>query len=160
MLEARACSPCGVAILDRKLVAESRIFMIQNFSPQRAALSGCFLELYLFLTAHELDLARGDMDESSVMLSTIDVSYLPSSSEYSLGRCKHTSEDWGDCGFKPTFFRSATLKWKESLLSRKRPFVGRCCYSCTPQSWERFFNPSIPSLGLRNVIYINETHTR
>uniref|UniRef100_A0A0G2K2U7 Glycerol-3-phosphate acyltransferase 1, mitochondrial n=1 Tax=Rattus norvegicus TaxID=10116 RepID=A0A0G2K2U7_RAT len=25
---------------------------------------------------------------------------------------------------------------------------------------ERFFNPSIPSLGLRNVIYINETHTR
>lgn len=45
-------------------------------------------------------------------------------------------------------------------MSRKRPFVGRCCYSCTPQSWERFFNPSIPSLGLRNVIYINETHTR
>lgn len=32
--QARACSPCGVAILDRKLVAESRIFMIQNFSPQ------------------------------------------------------------------------------------------------------------------------------
>ena len=25
---------------------------------------------------------------------------------------------------------------------------------------ERLFNPSIPSLGLRNVIYINETHTR
>ncbi|CAH6941172.1 glycerol-3-phosphate acyltransferase 1, mitochondrial [Phodopus roborovskii] len=100
------------------------------------------------------------MDESSVTLGTIDVSYLPSSSEYSLGRCKHTSEDWGDCGFKTTFFRSATLKWKESLMSRKRPFVGRCCYSCTPQSWERFFNPSIPSLGLRNVIYINETHTR
>nr|AAB39470.2 sn-glycerol 3-phosphate acyltransferase [Rattus norvegicus] len=45
-------------------------------------------------------------------------------------------------------------------MSRKRPFVGRCCYSCTPQSWERFFNPSIPPLGLRNVIYINETHTR
>lgn len=93
-------------------------------------------------------------------IGTIDVSYLPNSSEYSLGRCKHTNEDWVDCGFKPTFFRSATLKWKESLMSRKRPFVGRCCYSCTPQSWERFFNPSIPSLGLRNVIYINETHTR
>ncbi|XP_031246559.1 glycerol-3-phosphate acyltransferase 1, mitochondrial [Mastomys coucha] len=100
------------------------------------------------------------MEESSVTVGTIDVSYLPSSSEYSLGRCKHTHEDWVDCGFKPTFFRSATLKWKESLMSRKRPFVGRCCYSCTPQSWERFFNPSIPSLGLRNVIYINETHTR
>ncbi|KAH0506996.1 Glycerol-3-phosphate acyltransferase 1, mitochondrial [Microtus ochrogaster] len=59
------------------------------------------------------------MDESSVMLGTIDVSYLHGSSEYSLGRCKHSNEDW-----------------------------------------ERFFNPSIPSLGLRNVIYINETHTR
>uniref|UniRef100_G3X2Q0 Glycerol-3-phosphate acyltransferase 1, mitochondrial n=1 Tax=Sarcophilus harrisii TaxID=9305 RepID=G3X2Q0_SARHA len=66
----------------------------------------------------------------------------------------------GDCGFRPTVFRSATLKWKETLMSRKRPFVGRCCYVCTPQSWDKFFNPSIPSLGLRNVIYINETHTR
>uniref|UniRef100_A0A6Q2X771 Glycerol-3-phosphate acyltransferase 1, mitochondrial n=1 Tax=Esox lucius TaxID=8010 RepID=A0A6Q2X771_ESOLU len=50
--------------------------------------------------------------------------------------------------------------WKEGLLNRKRPFVGRCCHSCTPQSQERLFNPSIPSLGLRNVIYINDTHTR
>ncbi|XP_021109108.1 glycerol-3-phosphate acyltransferase 1, mitochondrial isoform X2 [Heterocephalus glaber] len=100
------------------------------------------------------------MDESALALSTIDVSYLPHSSEYNLGRCKHTSEEWAEWGFRPTFFRSATLKWKESLMSRKRPFVGRCCYSCTPQSWEKFFNPSIPSLGLRNVIYINETHTR
>uniref|UniRef100_A0A8C1WLD7 Glycerol-3-phosphate acyltransferase 1, mitochondrial n=1 Tax=Cyprinus carpio TaxID=7962 RepID=A0A8C1WLD7_CYPCA len=49
---------------------------------------------------------------------------------------------------------------KEGLLNRKRPFVGRCCHSCTPLSQERLFNPSIPSLGLRNVIYINETHTR
>uniref|UniRef100_A0A2I3S0U2 Glycerol-3-phosphate acyltransferase 1, mitochondrial n=1 Tax=Pan troglodytes TaxID=9598 RepID=A0A2I3S0U2_PANTR len=100
------------------------------------------------------------MDESALTLGTIDVSYLPNSSEYSVGRCKHTSEEWGECGFRPTVFRSATLKWKESLMSRKRPFVGRCCYSCTPQSWDKFFNPSIPSLGLRNVIYINETHTR
>uniref|UniRef100_A0A2I2ZUD2 Glycerol-3-phosphate acyltransferase 1, mitochondrial n=1 Tax=Gorilla gorilla gorilla TaxID=9595 RepID=A0A2I2ZUD2_GORGO len=100
------------------------------------------------------------MEESALTLGTIDVSYLPNSSEYSVGRCKHTSEEWGECGFRPTVFRSATLKWKESLMSRKRPFVGRCCYSCTPQSWDKFFNPSIPSLGLRNVIYINETHTR
>ncbi|KAB1271037.1 Glycerol-3-phosphate acyltransferase 1; mitochondrial [Camelus dromedarius] len=100
------------------------------------------------------------MDESALTLGTIDVSYLPSSSEYSIGRCKHVNEEWGECGFRPTVFRSATLKWKESLMSRKRPFVGRCCYSCTPQSWDKFFNSSIPSLGLRNVIYINETHTR
>ncbi|KAB0389358.1 hypothetical protein E2I00_010121 [Balaenoptera physalus] len=60
-----------------------------------------------------------DMDESALTLGTIDVSYLPNSSEYSIGRCKHASEEW-----------------------------------------DKFFNPSIPSLGLRNVIYINETHTR
>ncbi|XP_018429760.1 PREDICTED: glycerol-3-phosphate acyltransferase 1, mitochondrial, partial [Nanorana parkeri] len=60
----------------------------------------------------------------------------------------------------PAVFKSTTLKWKETLLSRKRPFVGRCCYVCTPQSRDKFYNPSIPSLGLRNVIYINETHTR
>ncbi|XP_072478428.1 glycerol-3-phosphate acyltransferase 1, mitochondrial [Notamacropus eugenii] len=98
------------------------------------------------------------MDESALSLGTIDVSYLSNSSEYSVNRCKHSGEEWGD--FRPTVFRSATLKWKETLMSRKRPFVGRCCYVCTPQSWDKFFNPSIPSLGLRNVIYINETHTR
>ncbi|KAF4019251.1 hypothetical protein G4228_011052 [Cervus hanglu yarkandensis] len=59
------------------------------------------------------------MDESALTLGTIDVSYLPNSSEYSIGRCKHATEEW-----------------------------------------DKFFNPSIPSLGLRNVIYINETHTR
>lgn len=110
--------------------------------------------------AHDSGVTLCDMDESALTLGTIDVSYLPNSSEYSIGRCKHATEEWGECGFRPTVFRSATLKWKESLMSRKRPFVGRCCYSCTPQSWDKFFNPSIPSLGLRNVIYINETHTR
>uniref|UniRef100_A0A7N6AWK8 Glycerol-3-phosphate acyltransferase 1, mitochondrial n=1 Tax=Anabas testudineus TaxID=64144 RepID=A0A7N6AWK8_ANATE len=60
----------------------------------------------------------------------------------------------------PSVLRSVASTWKEGLLNRKRPFVGRCCHSCTPQSWEKLFNPSIPSLGLRNLIYINETHTR
>uniref|UniRef100_A0AAX7UK02 Glycerol-3-phosphate acyltransferase 1, mitochondrial n=1 Tax=Astatotilapia calliptera TaxID=8154 RepID=A0AAX7UK02_ASTCA len=66
------------------------------------------------------------------------------------------------CIFPPARFKRCAFSftWKEGLLNRKRPFVGRCCHSCTPQSWERLFNPSIPSLGLRNVIYINETHTR
>uniref|UniRef100_A0A9J7XJS1 Glycerol-3-phosphate acyltransferase 1, mitochondrial n=1 Tax=Cyprinus carpio carpio TaxID=630221 RepID=A0A9J7XJS1_CYPCA len=59
----------------------------------------------------------------------------------------------------PSVLRSVTTTGKEGLLNRKRPFVGRCCHSCTPLS-QRLFNPSIPSLGLRNVIYINETHTR
>uniref|UniRef100_A0A669PUD8 Glycerol-3-phosphate acyltransferase 1, mitochondrial n=1 Tax=Phasianus colchicus TaxID=9054 RepID=A0A669PUD8_PHACC len=99
------------------------------------------------------------MDETALSLGTIDVSYLSTSAECSVSRCKHSNEEWGECNSRPTLFRSATLKWKETL-SRKRPFVGRCCYVCTPQSRDNFFNASIPSLGLRNVIYINETHTR
>uniref|UniRef100_A0A3Q3WT59 Glycerol-3-phosphate acyltransferase 1, mitochondrial n=1 Tax=Mola mola TaxID=94237 RepID=A0A3Q3WT59_MOLML len=65
-----------------------------------------------------------------------------------------------DRSMSPSILRCVASTWKEGLLNRKRPFVGRCCHSCTPQSWEKLFNPSIPSLGLRNVIYINETHTR
>lgn len=75
------------------------------------------------------------------------------------GCLKHPCEDQ-DRSSSPSVLRSVTTTWKEGLLNRKRPFVGRCCHSCTPQSQERLFNPSIPSLGLRNVIYINETHTR
>uniref|UniRef100_A0A2D4HVL4 glycerol-3-phosphate 1-O-acyltransferase n=2 Tax=Micrurus lemniscatus lemniscatus TaxID=129467 RepID=A0A2D4HVL4_MICLE len=100
------------------------------------------------------------MDDTALSLGKIDVSYLSSSAECSVTRCKYSSEEWGECNSRPTVFRSATLKWKETLLGRNRPFVGRCCYVCTPQSWDKFFNISIPSLGLRNVIYINETHTR
>ncbi|XP_013863084.1 glycerol-3-phosphate acyltransferase 1, mitochondrial isoform X2 [Austrofundulus limnaeus] len=74
-------------------------------------------------------------------------------------RWKHPNED-SDRSTSPSVLRSVARTWKEGLLNRKRPFVGRCCHSCTPQSWERLFNSSIPSLGLRNVIYINETHTR
>lgn len=74
-------------------------------------------------------------------------------------RWKHPNDD-SDRSTSPSVLRCVTSTWKEGLLNRKRPFVGRCCHSCTPQSWERLFNTSIPSLGLRNVIYINETHTR
>ncbi|KAF7665404.1 hypothetical protein LDENG_00144020 [Lucifuga dentata] len=82
----------------------------------------------------------------------------------------NNGEQWCNRGKQPSddSDRSSSLSvlhcvsstWKEGLLNRKRPFVGRCCHSCTPQSRERLFNLSIPSLGLRNVIYINETHTR
>uniref|UniRef100_A0A8C6Q369 Glycerol-3-phosphate acyltransferase 1, mitochondrial n=1 Tax=Nothobranchius furzeri TaxID=105023 RepID=A0A8C6Q369_NOTFU len=74
-------------------------------------------------------------------------------------RWKHPNED-SDRSTSPSVLRSVARTWKEGLLNRKRPFVGRCCHSCTPQSWDQLFNSSIPSLGLRNVIYINETHTR
>uniref|UniRef100_A0A8C9ZJT7 Glycerol-3-phosphate acyltransferase 1, mitochondrial n=1 Tax=Sander lucioperca TaxID=283035 RepID=A0A8C9ZJT7_SANLU len=74
-------------------------------------------------------------------------------------RWKHPNDD-SDRSTSPSVLRCVASTWKEGLLNRKRPFVGRCCHSCTPQSWDKLFNPSIPSLGLRNVIYINETHTR
>ncbi|KAM4623473.1 glycerol-3-phosphate acyltransferase 1, mitochondrial isoform 1-T2 [Polymixia lowei] len=74
-------------------------------------------------------------------------------------RWKQPSDD-SDRSCSPSVLRCVTSTWKEGLLNRKRPFVGRCCHSCTPQSQEKLFNPSIPALGLRNVIYINETHTR
>ncbi|XP_076008376.1 glycerol-3-phosphate acyltransferase 1, mitochondrial [Genypterus blacodes] len=74
-------------------------------------------------------------------------------------RAKQPSDD-SDRSSSPSVLRCVASTWKEGLLNRKRPFVGRCCHSCTPQSRERLFNLSIPSLGLRNVIYINETHTR
>ncbi|XP_054898734.1 glycerol-3-phosphate acyltransferase 1, mitochondrial [Poeciliopsis prolifica] len=74
-------------------------------------------------------------------------------------RWKNPNED-PDRSTSPSVLRSCARTWKEGLLNRKRPFVGRCCHSCTPQSWEQLFNPSIPSLGLRNIIYINETNTR
>ncbi|XP_069835886.1 glycerol-3-phosphate acyltransferase 1, mitochondrial [Dendropsophus ebraccatus] len=100
------------------------------------------------------------MEEAGYSLGMADISYLPSSVDYTHGRLKNCTEEWGERFSSPAAFTSATLKWKETLLSRKRPFVGRCCYVCTPQSRDKFYNPSIPSLGLRNVIYINETHTR
>ncbi|KAJ8284607.1 hypothetical protein COCON_G00034570 [Conger conger] len=84
---------------------------------------------------------------------------LANSSEQGASRWKHPGDD-SDRSSSPYVLRSVATTWKEGLLNRKRPFVGRCCHSCTPQSQERLFNSSIPSLGLRNVIYINETHTR
>uniref|UniRef100_A0A9J8CW27 Glycerol-3-phosphate acyltransferase 1, mitochondrial n=1 Tax=Cyprinus carpio carpio TaxID=630221 RepID=A0A9J8CW27_CYPCA len=84
----------------------------------------------------------------------------PCDDQVSMEKLGHTKESITDRSSSPSVLRSVTTTWKEGLLNRKRPFVGRCCHSCTPLSQERLFNPSIPSLGLRNVIYINETHTR
>ncbi|XP_071394117.1 glycerol-3-phosphate acyltransferase 1, mitochondrial [Centroberyx affinis] len=79
--------------------------------------------------------------------------------EQGASRWKQPNDD-SDRSSSPSVLRCVASTWKEGLLNRKRPFVGRCCHTCTPQSQERLFNSSIPSLGLRNVIYINETHTR
>ncbi|XP_041116861.1 glycerol-3-phosphate acyltransferase 1, mitochondrial-like [Polyodon spathula] len=99
------------------------------------------------------------MDEAVLSVGSLDSVFVSSSVEQGGGRWKHPTED-SERSSSPSVLRSTASKWKESLLNRKRPFVGRCCHSCSPQSHEKLFNPGIPSLGLRNVIYINETHTR
>ncbi|XP_048846366.1 glycerol-3-phosphate acyltransferase 2, mitochondrial isoform X2 [Brienomyrus brachyistius] len=52
------------------------------------------------------------------------------------------------------------LKTIPSVLGIFRPVVGRCCHQCTPKSlgW-KLLQPS-PSLGFRDLLSINETHTR
>ena len=58
------------------------------------------------------------MDESALTLGTIDVSYLPNSAEYSVGQCKHASEEWVSfrlkCGLKV-----ASLKTLIAILFMK-----------------------------------------
>ncbi|MCI4384346.1 hypothetical protein PGIGA_G00037640 [Pangasianodon gigas] len=95
----------------------------------------------------------------NMVLGGQDSVLLASSPDQAVSRLKHPCEEQ-DRSCSPSVLHYVTSTWKDGLLNRKRPFVGRCCHSCTPQSQGRLFNSSIPSLGLRNVIYINETHTR
>uniref|UniRef100_A0A8C9ZBK1 Glycerol-3-phosphate acyltransferase 1, mitochondrial n=1 Tax=Sander lucioperca TaxID=283035 RepID=A0A8C9ZBK1_SANLU len=46
-------------------------------------------------------------------------------------RWKHPNDD-SDRSTSPSVLRCVASTWKEGLLNRKRPFVGRCCHSCTP----------------------------
>uniref|UniRef100_UPI00398F427F glycerol-3-phosphate acyltransferase 2, mitochondrial n=1 Tax=Pristiophorus japonicus TaxID=55135 RepID=UPI00398F427F len=46
------------------------------------------------------------------------------------------------------------------LLGNTRPFVGRCCYICAPQSWGLLFHNYLTLLGFRNAILVTETQTR
>ncbi|XP_045139869.1 glycerol-3-phosphate acyltransferase 2, mitochondrial [Echinops telfairi] len=46
------------------------------------------------------------------------------------------------------------------FLGKYRPFVGRCCQTCTPKSWEDLFHRSITDLGFCNVILVKEENTR
>ncbi|XP_068776650.1 glycerol-3-phosphate acyltransferase 2, mitochondrial isoform X3 [Struthio camelus] len=46
------------------------------------------------------------------------------------------------------------------FLGKYRPFVGRCCQTCTPRSWDRFYHEQFSSLSFRNVIQVTEENTR
>ncbi|KAB1256769.1 Glycerol-3-phosphate acyltransferase 2; mitochondrial [Camelus dromedarius] len=45
------------------------------------------------------------------------------------------------------------------FLGKYRPFVGRCCQTCTPKSWESLFHRSIMDLGFCSVILVKEENT-
>ncbi|KAG7267874.1 hypothetical protein CRUP_003454, partial [Coryphaenoides rupestris] len=120
-------------------------------APAPASLSSVATPWAFWLEVRHLE--RAEMELSDGLLLQVN------NGEQGGNRWKHSNED-SDRSCSPSVLRCVSTTWKEGLLNRKRPFVGLCCHSCTPQSQERLFNPSIPSLGLRNVIYINETHTR
>ncbi|XP_043359095.1 glycerol-3-phosphate acyltransferase 2, mitochondrial isoform X3 [Dermochelys coriacea] len=46
------------------------------------------------------------------------------------------------------------------FLGKYRPFVGRCCQTCTPKSWQSCFHKHLPSLGFHNVLQVTEEDTR
>ncbi|XP_049712333.1 glycerol-3-phosphate acyltransferase 2, mitochondrial [Elephas maximus indicus] len=46
------------------------------------------------------------------------------------------------------------------FLGKYRPFVGRCCQTCTPKSWESLFHRSVTDLGFCDVILVKEENTR
>ncbi|XP_074837956.1 glycerol-3-phosphate acyltransferase 2, mitochondrial-like [Carettochelys insculpta] len=46
------------------------------------------------------------------------------------------------------------------FLGKYRPFVGRCCQTCTPKSWQSSFHKHLPSLGFHSVIQVTEENTR
>nr|QFF91293.1 glycerol-3-phosphate acyltransferase, mitochondrial isoform 1 [Potamotrygon motoro] len=103
---------------------------------------------------------NGDMADAVRMTSVIDNACLSNSRAQAGNGMKISSDELVKYYSSSGVFQSAAATGKESILSRKRPFVGRCCHVCSPLSREKLFNASIPSQGLRNVIYINETHTR
>ncbi|GCC34030.1 hypothetical protein chiPu_0012503 [Chiloscyllium punctatum] len=100
------------------------------------------------------------MVESVLITSVIDQAYLPNSRAQVGSRMKNSNDEPVEYSPSCAVFRSAAATGRKLLLTRKQPFVGRCCHVCSPISRDKLFNTSIPSQGLRNVIYINETHTR
>ncbi|NXN33993.1 GPAT2 acyltransferase, partial [Nycticryphes semicollaris] len=46
------------------------------------------------------------------------------------------------------------------FLGKYRPFLGRCCQTCTPKSWGGFYHKHLSSLGFRDAIQVTEEDTR
>ncbi|XP_029819817.1 glycerol-3-phosphate acyltransferase 2, mitochondrial-like [Manacus vitellinus] len=41
-----------------------------------------------------------------------------------------------------------------------RPFLGRCCQTCTPRSWDGFYAEDLSTLGFRDISRVTERDTR
>ncbi|XP_064897295.1 glycerol-3-phosphate acyltransferase 2, mitochondrial [Columba livia] len=46
------------------------------------------------------------------------------------------------------------------FLGKYRPLAGRCCQTCTPKSWDNFYQTNFSSLGFRDAIRLTEEDTR
>ncbi|NXW94215.1 GPAT2 acyltransferase, partial [Alopecoenas beccarii] len=46
------------------------------------------------------------------------------------------------------------------FLGKYRPLTGRCCQTCTPKSWDNFYQTKFSSLGFRDAIRLTEEDTR
>uniref|UniRef100_H3ABH3 Glycerol-3-phosphate acyltransferase 2, mitochondrial n=1 Tax=Latimeria chalumnae TaxID=7897 RepID=H3ABH3_LATCH len=46
------------------------------------------------------------------------------------------------------------------FFGKYRPFIGRCCQTCTPESWGLLYHNHIPSLGFHSVTCVTEKSTR
>ncbi|PKK17378.1 glycerol-3-phosphate acyltransferase 2, mitochondrial [Columba livia] len=46
------------------------------------------------------------------------------------------------------------------FLGKYRPSAGRCCQTCTPKSWDNFYQTNFSSLGFRDAIRLTEEDTR
>ncbi|NWQ84842.1 GPAT2 acyltransferase, partial [Columbina picui] len=46
------------------------------------------------------------------------------------------------------------------FLGKSRPLAGRCCQTCTPKSWDNFYQTKPSSLGFRDAVRLTEEDTR
>ncbi|XP_065507842.1 glycerol-3-phosphate acyltransferase 2, mitochondrial-like [Caloenas nicobarica] len=46
------------------------------------------------------------------------------------------------------------------FLGKYRPLAGRCCQTCTPKSWDNFYQTKFSSLGFRDAVRLTEEDTR
>ncbi|XP_070367819.1 glycerol-3-phosphate acyltransferase 2, mitochondrial isoform X2 [Equus asinus] len=75
----------------------------------------------------------------------------------------HTQQKSSQNGRETSLWSSGSgmkLEAVTPFLGKYRPFVGRCCQTCTPKSWESLFHRSIMDLGFCNAILVKEENTR